>query len=63
MSSANLHCSIADSSVPGKYDGYEGMVTSRISVEDVVAKGFEELINNKDEHIKILVTPKKSSSQ
>ena len=39
------------------------MVTSRISVEDVVAKGFEELINNKDEHIKILVTPKKSSSE
>ena len=53
--------SIADFSVPGKYDGYEGMVTSRIPLEDVVAKGFEELINNKDEHIKILVTPKKSS--
>ena len=35
------------------------MVTSRISLEDVVEKGFTELIENKDEHVKILVTPKK----
>jgi hypothetical protein len=35
------------------------MVTSRISLEDVVTKGFKELIENKDEHVKILVTPKK----
>lgn len=34
-------------------------MTGRISLEDVVTKGFDELINNKDEHIKILVTPKK----
>jgi hypothetical protein len=27
-------------------------------LEDVVAKGFEELTNNKDFQIKILVTPK-----
>lgn len=43
----------------GRIAGYEKMVTSRISVEDIVAKGFEELVNNKDEHIKILVTPRK----
>lgn len=36
------------------------MVTGRISVEDVVEKGFKELINNKDQHIKIMVTPNKS---
>lgn len=44
----------------GKILGYEKMVTGRISVEDVVEKGFKELINNKDQHIKILVSPKKS---
>lgn len=43
----------------GKIRGYEAMVTSRISVEDIVAKGFEELVNNKDKHIKIMVTPRK----
>lgn len=32
-----------------------GMVTARISLEDVVEGGFEELIRNKDEHIKIIV--------
>ena len=34
-------------------------MTSRISLEDVVRKGLNELIENKDEHVKILVTPKK----
>lgn len=42
----------------GKYKGYEKLVTSRISLEDVVAKGFEELVNNKDNHIKIMISPK-----
>jgi hypothetical protein len=35
------------------------MVTGRISIEDVVTMGIDELINNKDDHVKILVTPKK----
>lgn len=34
------------------------MVTGRIPLDDVVEKGFHELLNNKDNHIKILVTPK-----
>ncbi|KAK5053897.1 hypothetical protein LTR84_001859 [Exophiala bonariae] len=42
----------------GKFPGYQNMVTDRISVEDIVSKGFEELVNNKDDHIKILVSPK-----
>ncbi len=33
------------------------MITSKISVDDVVSKGFDELITNKDRHVKILVTP------
>lgn len=35
------------------------MVTDRISIEDIVSKGFEALVNEKDDHIKILVSPKK----
>ncbi|KAK3724066.1 hypothetical protein LTR37_001188 [Vermiconidia calcicola] len=41
----------------GKLAGYEKMVTGRIGVDDIVEKGFEELVNNKDKHIKILVSP------
>jgi hypothetical protein len=44
--------------VAGRYPGVEEMVTSRIQLEDVATQGFEELIQNKDKHIKILVTPK-----
>jgi hypothetical protein len=33
------------------------MVTSRIHVNDIVTKGFDELVNHKDKHIKIMVTP------
>jgi threonine dehydrogenase-like Zn-dependent dehydrogenase len=42
----------------GKYAGVEKMVTSRIHLEDIAEKGFEELVKRKDDHIKILVTPK-----
>jgi hypothetical protein len=42
----------------GAFHGYEGMVTKRIVVDDVVKGGFKELIEHKDDHIKILVTPK-----
>jgi len=40
----------------GKLVGYEKLITGRIRLEDIVEKGFNELINNKDEHIKILVS-------
>lgn len=46
--------------VAGNYPGVEEMVTSRIHLQDVVERGFEQLIQNKDHHIKILVTPKES---
>lgn len=39
------------------------MVTSRIYIDDIVTKGFEELIAHKDDHIKILVTPKRPTVQ
>lgn len=34
------------------------MITARISLEDVVQKGFEELQKPDNTHLKILVTPK-----
>ncbi|KIV88322.1 chlorophyll synthesis pathway protein BchC [Exophiala mesophila] len=45
----------------GKYNGYEKLVTSRIPLEDV-SKGFEELVNNKDNQIKIMISPKLRAS-
>ena len=53
LSAADMFCPLI-----GKLKGYEEMVTGRIGLEDVVQKGFEELINNKDDHVKILITPK-----
>lgn len=33
------------------------MITGRIKLEDIVEKGFEELVNHKEENFKILVSP------
>ena len=46
----------------GKYSGLGNMVTSRIPLDDVVTRGFMQLTEMKDEHIKILVIPKKSGA-
>lgn len=43
--------------VERKLRGYEKLVTGRIALDDIVKEGFEELVNNKDGHIKILVKP------
>ncbi|EME85267.1 uncharacterized protein MYCFIDRAFT_193622 [Pseudocercospora fijiensis CIRAD86] len=44
--------------VKGELKGYEKMITGRIALEEIVEKGFRELIENKDEHVKILVRPR-----
>lgn len=36
------------------------MVTARIALEDVKEKGFDQLVEHKDEHVKILATPRKN---
>jgi (R,R)-butanediol dehydrogenase/meso-butanediol dehydrogenase/diacetyl reductase len=33
----------------------EGIITERIPLSDVVGGGFEELVEHKDRHVKILV--------
>jgi (R,R)-butanediol dehydrogenase/meso-butanediol dehydrogenase/diacetyl reductase len=35
----------------------DSLITGRIQLEDIIEKGFLELINNKDENIKIIVHP------
>jgi (R,R)-butanediol dehydrogenase / meso-butanediol dehydrogenase / diacetyl reductase len=40
----------------GKVDPYQ-FITGRIGLDDIVANGFDELINNKEENVKILVHP------
>jgi threonine dehydrogenase-like Zn-dependent dehydrogenase len=44
----------------GRFNGVENMVTGRISLGNLVAQGFEALIKHRDDHVKILVTPKPS---
>lgn len=43
----------------GAFPGLEQFVTSWIPLEDVADKGFKELIERKDDHIKSMVSPKK----
>lgn len=45
--------------VDGKYIGAESMITARIGLEDLVAKGFEELVERRERHSKIIVTPRR----
>jgi (R,R)-butanediol dehydrogenase/meso-butanediol dehydrogenase/diacetyl reductase len=40
----------------GKVDPFQ-FITGRIGLDDIVTSGFEELINNKEENVKILVHP------
>ncbi|KAH7069724.1 chaperonin 10-like protein [Paraphoma chrysanthemicola] len=70
MKEITLKCALAytekdfqetiDAFVAGKFKGAETMITSRIHVDDIAEKGFEELVKHKDDHIKILVTTLKS---
>lgn len=35
----------------------EPLITGKISIDDIVEKGFEELVNHKEENVKIIVKP------
>jgi (R,R)-butanediol dehydrogenase/meso-butanediol dehydrogenase/diacetyl reductase len=45
----------ADGSMP--MDKARAMITSKIHIDDAVDDGFHQLLNNKDQHIKILIAP------
>ncbi|OJD31620.1 butanediol dehydrogenase [Diplodia corticola] len=47
---------------PDRFKGVSCMITARISLEDVVQKGFGELQKPDNTHLKILVTPKSFSA-
>ena len=35
------------------------MITARVSLEDLVERGFEALVKDKDHHSKIIASPRK----
>jgi (R,R)-butanediol dehydrogenase/meso-butanediol dehydrogenase/diacetyl reductase len=35
------------------------LITARLGIDDLVEKGFEELLRNKSEHLKILISPQR----
>jgi len=53
----NDHAPVIKLLQEGKLANVEQFITGRISAIDIVEKGFNELINNKDENVKILVRP------
>jgi (R,R)-butanediol dehydrogenase/meso-butanediol dehydrogenase/diacetyl reductase len=53
---ANDHPATIEMIASGKVDPYR-FITGRIDLDDIVKLGFEELIKNKEENVKILVRP------
>lgn len=45
--------------IAGKYAGCGSMITARLDLNDLVEKGFKELLNNMDQHCKIVATPRR----
>jgi (R,R)-butanediol dehydrogenase / meso-butanediol dehydrogenase / diacetyl reductase len=41
----------------GRVDPFQ-FITGRIGLDDIVEQGFRELIDNKEENVKILVQPR-----
>lgn len=41
----------------GRFTG-EPLITSQIGLDEIVTSGFESLIKHKDDHFKILVSPR-----
>jgi (R,R)-butanediol dehydrogenase / meso-butanediol dehydrogenase / diacetyl reductase len=53
---ANDHRATIEMIASGRVDPFQ-FITGRIALEDIVKSGFEELVNNKEENVKILVHP------
>jgi (R,R)-butanediol dehydrogenase/meso-butanediol dehydrogenase/diacetyl reductase len=53
---ANDHPATIEMIASGKVDPFQ-FITGRIALDDIVKNGFDELINNKEENVKILVQP------
>ena len=53
---ADDHPATIDMVASGKVDPFQ-FITGRVELDEIVPKGFDELINNKEENVKILVKP------
>lgn len=53
---ADDHPATIEMVASGKVDPFQ-FITGRIDLDDIVTSGFDELINNKEENVKILVRP------
>ena len=52
----NDYREVVEDFVKGKFKGAEALITRRLPVEDLAEKGLDELIRNKDDHVKIVAT-------
>jgi (R,R)-butanediol dehydrogenase/meso-butanediol dehydrogenase/diacetyl reductase len=55
----NDYREVVEDFVAGKFKGAEALITRRLPVEDLAEHGLEELVRNKDDHVKIVATWKK----
>ena len=55
----NDYREVVEDFVAGKFAGASALITRRLPVEDLVEKGLEELVRNKDDHVKIVATWRK----
>jgi len=53
---AHDHPATIEMVTSGRVDPFQ-FITGRIDLDDIVPRGFEELVNNKEENVKILVRP------
>jgi threonine dehydrogenase-like Zn-dependent dehydrogenase len=50
---------VVEDFVAGKFAGASALITRRLPVEDLAEKGLQELVRNKDDHVKIVATWRK----
>ncbi|KAI8988990.1 alcohol dehydrogenase GroES domain protein [Trametes punicea] len=55
-----VHAELLQAVAEGKFVGLESLITRRTTFEDVVDKGIKALIHEKDDHVKILVSPERT---
>lgn len=53
------YAGVVEDFIAGKFEGAKALITRRLPVEDLVEKGLEELVRNKDDHVKIVATWRK----
>jgi (R,R)-butanediol dehydrogenase/meso-butanediol dehydrogenase/diacetyl reductase len=54
---ANEYAEVLDAIADGRISGLDRMVSKRIALDEVIEGGFEELIEHRADHVKILVHP------